>query len=144
MLDCSLIDALECVHLAYGWRNARKLWIETRGFTTSLKTAMADYPNSGIVPDKELMRAVGLLRDFPDPCDEIERAMDAAIYDYDDDTDSYGETMGVLFDEHGEEAVKALLKKHADEQLWEDYRNKQEYERIEAAVAGSNSQADVS
>lgn len=136
MLDCDLMDALERVHLTYGWKNTHKLWIETRGFTTSLKTAMADYPKSGLVPDGELMKAVEMLRDFPDPGDDVRHTIEFEMNGY-ELPNTYDETVECWVDERGEDAVRALLKKQADEQRWEDFKNRRDYERIEAQASAA-------
>lgn len=135
MLDCELQEAVEDIGLTYGWKNAHKLWIETRGFTTSLETAMADYPKSGLIPDDKLMESVKLLRDFPDPCDEVRYAIEDEMYG--DMPKTSGATIEDLIEKFGEQAIKDLLKKQGQEQLWIDFINSRDGERIEAGWQGN-------
>jgi len=98
---------------------------------------MNDYPKSGMVSDKDLMKAIRKLGDYPDPYDDVRYEIDAAIAD--DDSDSYGEAMDGPIEEYGEAAVRTILKKYADEQAQEDLKNRHDYEQLEARLAeGSN------
>lgn len=136
MLSLELKEALEDVALAYGWKNTRKLWFETRGFVTSLATAMADYPKSGLISDEALMQAVNKLKDFPDPHDDVRHTLNAELDG--DMPASAGEDMDGLINIYGEEAVRELLWKQAEEQRCEDLKNSRDYEYIEARVAKNN------
>jgi len=130
MLDAELQEAIDNVGMAFGWNNTRKLWFETRGFTTHLESALKDYPKSDLVDEDELMASIRVLRDFPDPDDDVKYYINEEIDG--DSPATAGTSIQDLIDMYGEEAIRELLKKQDQEQLWIDFKNKRDYEHIEA------------
>jgi hypothetical protein len=133
MLDYELVEALDNVALTYGWKNTRKLWIETRGFTTSLETAMKDYKESGIIPRTELLESIQKLKDYPDPYDDVLHEINFEIAN--DVPKTAGTSIEEITDMYGETALESLLKTQWQEQRRMDYKNASEFERVEAEVA---------
>jgi len=134
-LSFELELAIDEVAMAFGWKNARKLWIETRGFKTNLESAIKDYPNSGLVQPKKLAEYIRLMKEFTSPYDEIMIAMDRAISDL---AEGGGftcseEAMGDLAYGYEESEDGEALKKKVDEQAWENFKNSRDYEHIEAS-----------
>ncbi|GBU21207.1 hypothetical protein R80B4_01096 [Fibrobacteres bacterium R8-0-B4] len=124
--------ALDLIAEAYGWKNTRSLWMETRGFTMCLESSLKDYPIiDGTIDPDELKDAIYTLRDFDDPINQVLAAINVAIEE-DGHERYYGDYMADLIEKYGETTVAEILKKHGQEQLLEDYKNAHENELLEA------------
>jgi hypothetical protein len=134
MISMELELAIDEVAMAFGWKNTRKLWIETRGFTTSLETAIKDYPNSGLVPEEKLKGYIKQLKDFTDPDNDVLRWINLKIEEMASGgsfTD-FEEGIGDLAYGYAESDDGEALNTRVTEQAWEKFKLSSDCEHIEA------------
>lgn len=124
--------AIDTVAQAFGWKNTKRIWAETRGFKTSVETTIADYPQSGIVPEAELKYALKKLAELPDPDGDVKERIEdelAGRYGYDS---AWGDAIDEAIDLYGVGKIEDKLKRQHDKQAWKNVKIASDIEHLAA------------
>jgi len=126
--------AVDTVAQAFGWKNTKRIWAETRGFKTHVESAINDYPQSGAVPEAELKYAFKKLINTPDIKGEIKGLIDSeSVSGYGDDYYSDDDRFGYAVS-HGYVETKTgrRLKAQMQEDLLMRAKTASDCEHLEA------------
>lgn len=127
-----LAIAVDTVAQAFGWKNTKRIWAETRGFKTSVETTIADYPRHAAIKGAELKYALKKLAELPDPDGEVKERIDDELGGRYDDGSWGDATIDKAIEWHGIGKVEDILKRQHDKQAWESVKTAHDVEHIEA------------